>query len=212
MEKKRIPESAISRLCVYLRELKKLSEHSIRTVSSAELGERTNLGDAQIRKDLGYFGQFGVSGAGYSVEELISTLEKILGKDKTWRVAIAGAGHLGSALLAYSWFREHGLNIVAAFDNDTEKIGRQVEGVTVRPVEDIRQVVKAEKIALSIIAVPAAEAQRVTDSLAGAGVKCILNFAPTNLNVPEGVKVKNIDLSRELETLSYFLVNGNDTK
>jgi len=197
---------------VYLRELKKLSEHNIRTVSSAELGERTNLGDAHIRKDLGYFGQFGVSGAGYSVDDLILALEKILGKDKTWNVAIVGVGHLGSALLAYSWFKEHGLDIVAAFDSDIRKIGKQLEGVTVRAVDEIPQVIKAEKIVLSIIAVPAAEAQGVADSLTGAGVKCILNFAPTSLNVPERVKVKNIDLSRELETLSYFLVNGNDTK
>lgn len=210
MTKKKIPETTISRLFVYLREVTELSKLNIRTISSAELGERTNLSDAQVRKDLGYFGQFGVSGSGYGVNDLKAALEKILGKDKTWNVAIVGAGHLGKALLAYSGFSKHGLNLVAAFDSDPEKIGKDLGKTTVQSVEELPYVVSEKKISLSIIAVTSDKAQEVADMLVDAGVKCILNFAPVSLNVPDDIKVNDIDLSRELEKLSYFLTsNGN---
>lgn len=204
---KKIPEGTISRLFVYLRELAELTKLNIRTISSAELGERTNLSDAQVRKDLGYFGQFGVSGAGYDTNELKVSLEKILGKDKIWNVAVMGSGHLGSALLAYPGFKERGLNIVAAFDSDARKVGRQQGNVSIHHIDDMPKVIKDKKISIGIIAVPAKNAQEVADKLINIGIECILNFAPVSLNVPERVKVKNVDLSRELETLSYFLVN-----
>ncbi len=207
---KKIPETTISRLFVYLRELTELAKVKIRTISSAELGERTNLSDAQVRKDLGYFGQFGVSGSGYSVNDLIPVLEKILGKDKTWNVALIGAGHMGSALLAYAGFSRHGLDLVAAFDTDISKIGKKYEGITIQDINELETAVVAQKISIAIIAVSAVAAQEVAETLARAGVKCILNFAPVSLNVPEDVKVKDVDLSRELETLSYFLVNKNN--
>jgi len=207
--KKKIPQSTISRLFVYLRELNELSKFNIRTISSSELGERTNMSDAQIRKDLGYFGQFGTSGAGYNVEELKKALERILGKGKKWNVAIVGVGHLGSALLAYSGFRRHGLDVVAAFDTDVRKIGKKIEGVTIHSIGDMGKIAKQKNVELSVITVPANEAQEITDTLVKCGVKCVLNFAPVSLNVPEDVQVKDVDLSRELETLSYFLVNGN---
>ena len=207
MGSKKIPESTISRLFVYLREITSLVSMNIRTMSSAELGERVNLSDAQVRKDLGYFGQFGVSGSGYDTSELKAALEKILGKNKTWNVAVVGVGHLGSALLTYPGFKEHRLNLLTAFDSDTKKIGKSISGVVIRPIDEMPKAIKDKKISIGIVAVPAKSAQGVADKLISAGIKCILNFAPTSLNVPEDIKVKDVDLSRELETLSYFLVN-----
>ncbi|MBN1405854.1 MAG: redox-sensing transcriptional repressor Rex [Candidatus Omnitrophica bacterium] len=207
MSIKKIPESTISRLFVYLRELSELSKLNIRTISSSELGERVNLNDAQVRKDLGYFGQFGISGSGYDINELKAALEKILGKDKTWNVAVIGAGHLGSALITYPGFQQHGLNVVTAFDADVKKIGKRFGGITIQPAGELPKAVKEKKIAIGIIAVPAKDAQEVANSLVKSGVECILNFAPTVLSVPENVKVNNVDLSRALETFSYFLVN-----
>ena len=207
MNNKKVPEGTISRLFVYLREITELARLNIHTISSAELGERVNLSDAQVRKDLGYFGQFGVSGAGYNTGELKAVLEKILGKDKTWNVAIVGVGHLGSALLAYPGFKERGLNIVAAFDVDIRKIGRQLKDNTIQPREELPRTNKDKKVSIGVIAVSAKDAQEVADRLIKTGVECILNFAPMTLIVPENVKIKDVDLSRELETLSYFLAN-----
>jgi len=207
MGNKKIPEGTISRLFVYLREVTALSNMNIQTISSAELGDRTNLSDAQVRKDLGHFGQFGVSGAGYDTRELKTALEKILGKNKTWNVAVVGAGHLGSALLAYPGFKEHKLNFVAAFDSDPRKIGKDISGIIVQSIDQMPKVIKENKVSIGVITVPAKNAQEVADKLVSAGVECILNFAPTSLNIPENVKIKEVDLSRELETLSYFLVN-----
>ncbi len=204
---KKAPEGTISRLFVYLRELTELTKMNIHTISSAELGDRVNLSDAQVRKDLGYFGQFGVSGSGYATRELKSALEKILGKDKVWNVAIVGVGHLGSALLAYPGFKEHGLNIVTAFDVDEKKIGKRAKDVVIKSIEEMQSEIADKRVSIAIIAVPAKSAQEVADKLVRSGVKCILNFAPTTLIVPENVKVKDVDLSRELETLSYFLAN-----
>lgn len=207
MANKKVPEGTISRLFVYLRELTELTKVNINTISSAELGERVNLSDAQVRKDLGYFGQFGVSGSGYNTRELKAALEKILGKDKIWNVAVVGVGHLGSALLAYPGFKKHGLNILAAFDSDAKKIGKRISDVAVLSIDELPKEIKDKDISIAIIAVSAKSAQDVAEKLTSAGVECILNFAPTTLIVPENVKVKDVDLSRELETLSYFLVN-----
>lgn len=207
MGSKKIPGSTISRLFVYLREVTVLLNMNIHTISSAELGERTNLSDAQVRKDFGHFGQFGVSGAGYDTKELKTALEKILGKDKTWNVAVVGAGHLGSALLAYPGFKEHQLNFIAAFDSDAKKIGKNISGIIIQSIDDMPKAIRDKKISIGVIAVPAKSAQEVTDKFILAGVECILNFAPTSLNVSENVKVKDVDLSRELEALSYFLTN-----
>jgi len=207
MNTKKVPESTISRLFVYLRELTELVKVNINTISSAELGDRTNLSDVQVRKDLGYFGQFGITGSGYNTRELKTALEKILGKDKTWDVAVVGIGHLGRALLAYPGFQEHGLNIVAAFDSDAKKIDKQVGEVTIKSISEMKPVIKDKKVSIGILAVPAKEAQGVADKLIDSGVECILNFAPISLTVSDNIKVKDVDLSRELETLSYFLAN-----
>lgn len=207
MTTKKIPEGAISRLVVYLREITSLANMNIRTISSAELGERTNFNDAQVRKDLGYFGQFGVSGSGYDINELKGILEKILGKNRTWNVAVVGAGHLGLALLAYPGFKEHKLNLVAAFDSEAKKIGKKIGNISVQSIENMPKAINDKKVSIGIIAVPADSAQDVADKLVSSGIECILNFAPASLNVPENVKIKNVDLSRELETLSYYLAN-----
>jgi redox-sensing transcriptional repressor len=204
---KKVPEGTISRLFIYLREITALVSLNICTISSAELGERLNLSDAQVRKDLGYFGQFGVSGSGYDTRELKTALEKILGKNRTWNVAVCGVGQLGSALLAYPGFKQHGLNIVAAFDLDIRKVGKQIKNLKIQALEQMPKAIKEKKISIGIIAVPAKDAQEVADKFIQAGVECILNFAPTSLMVSENIKVKNVDLSRELETLSYYLVN-----
>jgi len=207
MPNKKIPEGTISRLFVYLREVSSLGSMNIRTISSAELGERTNLSDAQVRKDLGYFGQFGVSGSGYDTEELKNALERILGKDKTWNVGVVGAGNLGSALLTYPGFRQHQLNLVAAFDVEDKKIGKKVGGIEIQSLSEIPGAIKEKKISIGIIAVPAESSQAVCDIFVQAGIEYILNFAPASLNVPENIKVRNVDLSRELETLSYYLAS-----
>jgi len=207
--KKKIPHSVISRLFVYLRELTELDKLNIRVISSAELGERTNLSDTQVRKDLGYFGQFGVSGSGYNIFELKNTLEKILTKDENLNVAVVGIGKLASALLAYPGFKEHGLEIVSAFDKSKSKIGRKVGGIIIQSIDELEKAVKEKHIVIGIITSSAQSAQEVADKLVNAGIKCILNFAPAALNVPENVKIKDIDLSRELETLSYFLKYKN---
>ncbi len=201
---KKVPEGTITRLFTYLREITELARLNIHTVSSAELGERTNLSDAQVRKDLGYFGQFGTSGAGYNTGELKAVLEKILGKDRTWNVAVVGVGHLGSALLTYPGFKERRLNIVAAFDSDARKIGRQVKDITIQSTDELSKTIEEKKISIAILAVPAKNAQEVADKLINTGIECILNFAPAALMLPEKIKVKDVDLSRELETLSYY--------
>jgi len=209
MADKKVPESTISRLFIYLREVTELAKLNIRTISSSELGERTNLSDAQVRKDLGYFGQFGVSGSGYAVKELKEALEKILGRDKTLKVALLGAGRLGAALLSYAGFGKDGLEIVAAFDRDPRKIGKETAGVTIQGIDRIAEEVRKNDISIAVLAVPAGAAQEVADVVTGAGVECLLNFAPVSLNVPENVKVKDVDLSRELAILSYFALKNN---
>lgn len=204
---KRVSEGTISRAFAYLRELSKLAKVDVRTISSSELAERLNFSDSQVRRDLGCFGNFGTSGSGYNIKELEKELKRILGKDKIWKVIVVGVGHLGSALLAYSNFKKMGLEIVAAFDKDTKKAGREVKGVSVYPNRELPAIVKDKGVSIGIIAVSADNAQEVADELVNCGIRCIMNFAPISLNVPDSVKVKNVDLCRELETLTYFANN-----
>jgi redox-sensing transcriptional repressor len=204
MNKKKIPAATISRLFAYLREIKILSELNIRTISSSTIGERLNLSDAQVRKDLGYFGSFGVSGAGYDSSELRKALEAILGKDKRWNICIIGVGRLGSALLVYPGFKKDGLFIAAAFDSNPKKQGKSIADITIAPIERLADIVPKKNISMAIITTPADQAQAVADNLIQAGVHCIMNFAPVKLNVPENIKVENVDLSHALETLTYF--------
>ncbi|MBU0570919.1 MAG: redox-sensing transcriptional repressor Rex [Candidatus Omnitrophica bacterium] len=207
-DKRKVSKSTISRLFVYLREVSKLANLNIRTISSAELAERVNLGAAQIRKDLGYFGHFGVSGSGYDIKELERALKRILEKNKNCRVAIVGCGNLGTALISYGGFQKQGVEIAAAFDTDPKKIGKKYGGIPVQPLDKMPGAIKAKKITIGIITVPAQNAREAVDCLVDSGIKCILNFAPVGLMVPEDVTVKDVDLSREIETLSYFVDNN----
>ena len=204
----KIPEMTIRRLSVYTRCLQQLEEDGVKTVSSQELAERFNLNSAQVRKDLAYFGEFGVRGIGYYVAGLKAELLKILGLDREWAVALVGFGNLGSALFHYKGFARQGFRIAAIFDADPAKIGRDVGGTPVLSSTDLAREVKARGIQIAIVAVPPEAAQAVTDQLAEAGIKAILNFAPSRLRAPRDTRLKHVDLSIELETLSFYLAKG----
>ena len=177
-------------------------------VSSEEVSLLTGFSAAQVRKDLAYFGQFGTPGRGYSIEILKKELKKILGTDREWDVALVGTGNLGSALLAYKGFKHQGFNIKYAFDNDKKKINKLRQGVRIRPIDDLPQIVRDKKISIAIVAVPQESAKDVIDKLIDSGIKAILNFAPKRSKVPETIELLNIDLSMELERLTYFLQRG----
>ena len=198
----------VRRLSVYTRCLQQLEEDGVKTVSSQELAERFNLNSAQVRKDLAYFGEFGVRGIGYYVAGLKAELQKILGLDREWAVALIGFGNLGSALFHYKGFSRQGFRIAAIFDDDPAKIGRDVGGAPVLSSADLAREVKARGIQIAIVAVPPEAAQTVTDQLADAGIKAILNFAPSRLRAPRDTRLKHVDLSIELETLSFYLAKG----
>ena len=205
--KKRIGQTVVPRLSTYNRVLDKLDRGGVEIISSEDLGERTGYSAAQIRKDLSFFGEFGQVGKGYYVKELKDAVSQILGLDRTWNVALVGAGNLGSALLAYPGFRERGFKIVAVFDNDLRKIGKKWEDVILHDISEIAEKVKEKEIQIGIIAVPAEAAQRVANMLISSGIRAILNFAPVRIVVPEDVELRSAELSSELECLSYFLTN-----
>lgn len=206
MKKEKISELTTNRLSVYLRCLNELAAAGIKTVSSQELAEQFNLNSAQIRKDLGYFGEFGVRGTGYFIDDLRNHLTKILGLDQPHRVGIIGAGRLGRALANYHGLERSNFTVVALFDNDTSKIGERTRsGVEVFDVNRIAKVVRDQSIDIAVIAVPARAAQKVLNQIMAAGVKAILNFAPAPLTSRLGVKVKTVDLTTSLQSLSYFL-------
>jgi redox-sensing transcriptional repressor len=207
MKSEKISELTTNRLSVYLRCLNLLAAAGIRTVSSRALADQFQLNSAQIRKDLGYFGEFGVRGVGYDVSELRRHLTQILGLDHQHLVGIVGAGRLGTALANYNGFTASNFRVVALFDNDPAKIGRRVgeADAVVHDVEALAGVVGAEKIDVCVIAVPARAAQGVLNQITSAGVKAVLNFAPVRLRARAGVKVKTVDLTIQLESLSYFL-------
>ena len=198
----------IYRLSVYTRCLLQLEEDGVKTISSQEMADRFNLNSAQVRKDLAYFGEFGVRGIGYYVAGLKAELQQILGLDRQWPVVLVGFGNLGSALFHYKGFGRQGFRIAAIVDNDPAKVAREVESVPVVPSRDLAREVKARGIQIAIVAVPAESAQAVTDRLVSAGIRAILNFAPARLKVPREVRLKNVDLSIELETLSFYLAQG----
>lgn len=213
MKSEKISELTTNRLSVYLRCLDRLAAAGIKTISSQSLADQFNLNSAQIRKDLAYFGEFGVRGVGYFVEELRDHITKILGLDRAHRVGIIGAGRLGTALANYNGFAKSNFTVVALFDNDREKIGRRSgEGQSmIHDVRKIERVVREEAIDVAVIAVPARAAQRVLNEVMAAGVKAVLNFAPARLRTRLDVKVKNVDLTISLESLSYFLARPQQT-
>jgi redox-sensing transcriptional repressor len=207
MKSEKISELTTNRLSVYLRCLNTLAAAGIKTISSQALAGQFNLNSAQIRKDLGYFGEFGVRGVGYYVADLREHITNILGLDKPHRVGIVGAGRLGTALANYRGFSKSNFTVVAILDNDETKIGRRVgEGeIAIHDVKKMPIVVKEESIDVMVIAVPARAAQKVLNQIMSAGIKAILNFAPAPLSARLDVKVKTVDLTTSLESLSYFL-------
>ena len=204
-----VSELTTNRLSVYLRCLLELERAGVRSISSTALADRFDLNAAQIRKDLAYFGEFGTRGVGYQVKELRAHLRQILGLDRSMRVAIMGAGNLGLALADYPGFRDDGFEIVALFDADEQKAGRESRsGVPIYDVRQLKQTVRSERISIAVIAVPAAPAQAVADAVVDAGIKAILNFSPGTLKVPPDVKLKSVDVTVSLESLSFYLARG----
>ncbi|MCI0336271.1 MAG: redox-sensing transcriptional repressor Rex [Acidobacteria bacterium] len=208
MKTEKISELTTNRLSVYLRCLNELAAAGVETISSQAMAEQFNLNSAQIRKDLAYFGEFGVRGVGYYVEELRQHLMKILGLTEKHRVAIVGLGNLGMALANYQGFNQHSFNIVALFDADPAKVGSRVRsGLEIQGSENLKEIIKRENINIVIITVPAHAAEQVLEQVTEAGVRAVLNFAPVHLHPKPGVKVKTVDLTTSLESLSYFLAN-----
>jgi redox-sensing transcriptional repressor len=208
-----VSELTTNRLSVYLRCLNALESAGVRTISSQALAEQFHLNAAQIRKDLAYFGEFGVRGVGYYVRDLKRHLRQILGLDQKLRVAIMGAGNLGLALADYPGFRQEGFEISALFDVLREKVGHQSRlGVPIYDVHDLKKITKRDAIRIAVIAVPAPSAQHVLNLVIGAGIKAVLNFSPGTLEVPPGMKLKSVDLTVSLESLSFFLAHGESSE
>ena len=198
-----IPNPAVRRLSLYLRQLETFGRKDRRTISSKQLGESLGLTDAQVRKDLAYFGQFGHPGIGYRVDDLIGQLRKILGTDRTWNVILVGAGNIGRALSSYRGFNPKGFKLVAVFDNDPTKVAKRLGAYTIQPFGELAAVVQKNTVRLAIMAVPVDAAQDVADQLIAAGVRGILNFAPCSLTVPEDVALSTVDVAVQLEQLSF---------
>ena len=199
------PDVVVRRLPLYARSLRYLLREGVLSVSSQELGERINVTAAQIRKDLSYFGEFGKQGIGYDVERLLNQIERILGLDRAWAVALIGAGHLGEAIMRYEGFRAQGIHVAAVFDAHPDKVGKSVGGLRIRHINTMADVVAEAKIQMAILAVPADRAQEVADMLIQAGVKAMLSYAPTVLQVPEGVWVRYIDPISILHSMTFYL-------
>jgi redox-sensing transcriptional repressor len=204
---KRIADSTVRRLSAYLRFLEDFEGRGLTTISSDELAQRGGTTSAQVRKDLSFFGSFGKRGLGYSVPELAGRLREILGLGKKWKVIIIGAGKIGAALAAYRGFRQRGFHILAAYDAHADKVGKSLEGIPVRDIHHLEKDVAKDPPDIAVVTVPSENAQVVVDRVVRAGIKAILNFAPTQIQVPPDVAVKTVNMAMELESLSYALTN-----
>ena len=202
---RKISESAVRRLSLYLRILEDLERKGRNTVSSEEMSGRSATTAAQVRKDLSLFGSFGKRGLGYAVTELAERLKKILGLDRRWRVALVGVGRIGSALVEYGGFAERGYDVVAIFDSDASKVGGKWGGLCVRDISEFEAVSNDESVEMVILAIPVEAVPSVMEHVEKAGVRGILNFAPTKLKVPLGVAVKDVNMVMDLEALSFVL-------
>ena len=200
-----IPDVVVSRLPVYLRTLRGMAAEGLEITSSTELAGRLGLSSAQIRKDLSYFGEFGKQGLGYNIIFLIEQLRRILRVDRIWDVVLVGAGDLGSALAHYHGFQDRGFIIRMVFDSDPAKIGSELSKFTVRNMAGLVEEVRTANIRVAMLAVPATAAQKVADQLAQAGVRAILNYTPTILNLPKGVHIQSIDPSIHLQRMTFYL-------
>jgi redox-sensing transcriptional repressor len=204
-----IPEATVARLPVYLRALYTLGERGVSTVASDELARVAGVNSAKLRKDLSHLGSYGIRGVGYDVEYLVYQVSRALGLTQRWPVVIVGAGNLGRALANYGGFLTRGFRIEAVLDTDASLVGRELGGVPVRHVSELERAVTEHGIAIGVIAVPAGAAQAMCDRLVAAGVTSILNFAPLVLSVPDGVDVRKIDLSIELQILAFHAQRRN---
>jgi redox-sensing transcriptional repressor len=207
---RKISDSTIRRLSLYLRILEEVKDDE--TVSSDDLADRAGTTSAQVRKDLSLFGSFGKRGLGYSVPELTGRLREILGLDRTWRVALVGAGRIGAALFAYPGFRSRGFHIVAVVDHDPEKVGLGWGEITIQGVSELDRIIRERGVEILILAVPAPAVQEVVDRAVQAGVRAILNFAPAQLRVPDAVALKDVNMVMELEALSFTLSQGSGSR
>jgi len=204
---RRIADSTVRRLSLYLRFLEESANRGLVTISSDELARRGGTTSAQVRKDLSFFGSFGKRGLGYSVPELTESLREILGLGREWQVIIVGAGKIGTALAQYRGFRQRGFRITAVYDRDPNKIGTKWDSLTVRDMANIERDIAKEHPDIAVLTTPADEAQSVVDTLVAAGMRALLNFAPIQLQVPADVTLKNVNMAMELEGLSFALTN-----
>jgi redox-sensing transcriptional repressor len=202
-----VPKVVVSRLSLYLRELQRLEATGQATISSGQLGALLGFSDAQVRKDLGFFGQFGYPGVGYRCDELIRAMRDILGTNHSWNVAMVGVGNLGQALLGYRGFGRQNFAIAAAFDADPTKVGQTVRGLRIQPLEELAATIREQGIRLGMIVVPADRAQEAADRLVAAGIEGIVNFAPVTLALPPHVQNVGVDLAIELEQLSFAVTS-----
>jgi redox-sensing transcriptional repressor len=210
MKFSKIPTATITRLSIYSRYLEALVQEGVKIIASDKLAEKCGINPAQIRKDLAYFGEFGIRGVGYFVKELLFEIKRILGLNKIWKMALVGIGNLGSALLAHQNFIRQGYEFAAVFDIDPAKVGRRLpSGQIIYHLDDMEQLVKEKGIEIGVIATPSGKAQAVAQRLIDAGVKAILNFAPIQLQVIEGMSVENVDFTVKLDNLAYHLTMGN---
>lgn len=205
MKTKSIPDIIISRLPLYLRSLQRMQEENRKVTSSQELGERLGISAAQIRKDLSQFGEFGKQGTGYNIDYLLEQLLKILHVDQEWDIVVVGAGDIGSAVARYRGFKNRGFKVKMIFDNNTSRIGTKIGKYIVHDSRNLIDMIKSNQIKIAMIAVPAVHAQEVAEQLVEAGIKAILNYAPINLIVPDGVYVQYIDPSIHLQRMTYYL-------
>ena len=203
-----IPPVVIDRLPLYARALSALEAEGREVVSSQELGTRLGVTPAQIRKDLSYFGRFGKQGRGYNVRKLLDELQRILGLDRQWRMALVGVGKLGRSILGYEGFAPQGFRIVQAFDTDPTRVGEQLNGLTVKSADELESVLSANPVDVGIVAVPAEIAQSVINTLVKCGVRAILNYAPIAAQVPRGVHLKRIEPVLALQSMTYYLKNS----
>ena len=204
---RKVAESTVRRLSLYLRFLEEFEGQGVETVSSGALASRGGTTSAQVRKDLSFFGSFGKRGLGYPVPELANRLREILGLKQRYQVGMIGAGKIGSALVQYRGFKQGCFDIVAIFDSDPAKIGKQWNGLTIQDIATLEAEFARRPLGMAVLVTPAEAAQPVTDRLVALGVKAVLNFAPVQLVVPDDVVVKTVNLALELETLSYALAN-----
>ncbi len=204
MRERAIPEATVARLPLYLRSLIEMTERGMHTVSSEGLAEAAGVNSAKVRKDLSYLGSYGTRGVGYDVEYLIYQISRELGLTQDWNCVIVGVGNLGHALANYRGFSERGFRVAALVDADERKIGEKVGDLHIEDFEELERIAKERQISIGIVATPAAAAQEAADRLVAAGVKSILNFAPAVISVPDDVSLRKVDLSIELQILSFY--------